>query len=71
MLPCDWGTDSGNGCTVLGAGIGIGGVGIRIGLGMGRVTLGFLLIPAMPCPILDLGIGGTTFVGSLWTMDGI
>ena len=38
---------------------------------MGRVIFGFLLIPALLCPILGLGIGGIVFVGSLWSMDGV
>ena len=38
---------------------------------MGRpiLSLGFLLIPALPCPTLGLGKGGTTFVGSPWSID--
>ena len=54
-----------NGCTTFGAGVGIGGAGVCIGFGMGGVTLGFLLVPALPCLILGLGMGGIVFVGGL------
>ena len=57
-------TGSGSGCANLGAGVGIE----EIGFGMGRVISGFLLIPALPCPILGLGIGGTASVGSIWSV---
>ena len=37
---------------------------------MGGAIFGFLLIPALPCPILGLGKGGTAFVGGFWSIDG-
>ena len=68
---CDWTSELVNVCIVLGARVGIRATGICISLGMlmGGAILGFLLIPALPCPILGLGIGSTTFVGSLWSID--
>ena len=68
ILSCNWTTDSGNGCTALGAGVGIGGAGVFIGFSMGGVTLGFLLIPALPCPVLGLGMDDTIFVGDPWSI---
>ena len=54
---CDWTSESVNHCTVLGARIGFGATGVGKGLGklMGGAILGFLLSPALPCPILGLG----------------
>ena len=55
------------------AGIGIGGAGIGIqtgvclGIGVGGITLGFLLSPALPCPILGLGMG----IGGLMSVDSL
>ena len=39
------------------------GKGVSLGIGVGGASLGFLLIPALPCQILDFGMGGTMFVG--------
>ena len=69
MLPCDWVTSSVNGITSLGVGFGIGGAGIWLLSGMGGATLGFLLIPALPCPILGFGIGGNVLVGGPWSVS--
>ena len=68
VLSWDWATGSANGCTAFGAGVGIGGAGVCNGFGMGRVTLVFLLIPALPCPILGLGMCGIIFVGGPWSI---
>ena len=60
---CDWTIGSGNDCTALRAGVGIGGTGVCIGIGVGIITLDFLLISALSCPILGLGMGGLITVG--------
>ena len=51
-------------------GVGIG-TDVCLSIGMGGITLGFLLSPALPCPILGLGmgIGGLMSVGSLLSID--
>ena len=66
MLPCDWVTGSVNGITSLGVYFGIGRAGICLISGMEGATLGFLLIPALPGPILGFGIGGHVLVGISW-----
>ena len=47
------------------------GVGICIGIGVGGLTLPFLLIPALPCPILGLDIAGLITVGSLLSVGSV
>ena len=42
-------------------------MGSCMGICMGGTTLIFLLIPALPCQILGLGIGGLLSVGSFTT----
>ena len=55
----------------LGFSFGIGGGGIWLPSGIGGATLGFLLIPALPCPTLGFGIGGNVLVGSSWLVCGM
>ena len=70
ILPCDWFTGSLNGITSLGLGLVLGG-GICLPSGMGRSTLGFLLIPALPCPTLGFGIDGNVLMGGSWFVYGM
>ena len=71
VLPCDWVTSSVNGITSLGVGFGISRTDIWLLSGMGGATLGFILIPALPCPILGFGIGGHVLVGGSWFVRGM
>ena len=71
ILPCDWVTGSFNGIISLGLDFSIGGGGIWLPSGMGGATLGFLLILALPCPTLALGIDGNVLVGSSWFICGM
>ena len=68
ILLCDWVTGSFNGIISFGLSFGIGRRGIWLPSGMGRATLGFLLIPALPCPTLGFGIGGSWFVCGVWCL---
>ena len=54
---CNWGTGSGNDGVVFGTCGVIGWAGICLGNGIAWCVLNFLLSPALPWPILGLGIG--------------
>ena len=56
---------------LLWAAVGIGGRVVCIGFGVGRITLGFLLIQALPCQILGLGTGGTIFIDGPWSIGSV
>ena len=53
---------------LLGLAFGIGRAGVWLLSGMGTATFGFLIIAALPCPILGFGIGGNVLVDSLWSV---
>ena len=54
---CDWVIGSGNGSAVFGTSVVIGWAVVCWGDGIGWFVLTFLLSPALPWPILGLGIG--------------
>ena len=56
-LTCDWLTDLGNGCVVFGTCVTIGWASVCRGKGIGWFVLTFLFNPALPWPILGLGMG--------------
>ena len=57
ILSCDWAIGSGNDGAAFGTCVVIGWAGICLGNGIGWCVLNFLLSPALPWPILGLGIG--------------
>ena len=68
---CDWIIGSGNGSAVFGTCAVIGWAGVCWGNGIGWFVLTFLLSPALPWPILGLGIGCVGSPLSTWCTNNV